>query len=190
MAIECKFYIFDAGIVSASGATWKHNRTYAMTKLRGFGFGRGSFEASVMEEVNEFVRYVHDKAGNPFQLTEILNTSVANALMGILTGKRFEYTDEEIRHYVHITTTVASNPTLTGPVNFIPWLAKLPFDPFGVDKLLKLFEEIFAYWRRVIQEHKEALDEKNLDNFIDIYLQEMTQAENSNSDQFAGGNAN
>ena len=69
-----------------------------MVKLRGFGFGKRGLEGSIMEEVNEFLKYVDGKAGCTFQLTEILNTSVANALMVILPGNRFQYNDNEISH--------------------------------------------------------------------------------------------
>ena len=96
-----------------------------------------------MEEVSEFLNYVDRKAGCPFQLNEILHTSVVNALMGILTGKRCEYNDNKIGRFAKIIKLISSNPTLTSPVNFIPWLAELPFDPFGFDKLQNMFEEIF-----------------------------------------------
>lgn len=36
--------MFVAGIISESGSIWKHNRTFAVIKLRGFGYGKRSFE--------------------------------------------------------------------------------------------------------------------------------------------------
>lgn len=137
-----------------------------------------------MGETNEFLKYVGDKAGKPFQFTDILSISFVNALMGIVTGKRFKYTDKKIIHCVHIMKTISSNPSLSGPVNFFLLLAKLPFGPLGVENLLKLSEEIYAYWRSVIQEHKDELNEKNMTNLIAIYLHEM--APTGTSGQFGG----
>jgi hypothetical protein len=49
------FFILYIGIVSSSGIEWKHQRTFALSKLRDFGFGKRSFESSIMEEIKIFL---------------------------------------------------------------------------------------------------------------------------------------
>jgi hypothetical protein len=67
----------------------------------------------------------------PFDLTGILNTSMANNVMSITIGRRFDYDDPEFVRFIEILNDLASNPSVAGPVNFVPSLSKIPGDPFS-----------------------------------------------------------
>ena len=169
------------GIFSSSGSTWKHQRTFAITKLKGFGFGKRSFESRIIEEVGAFVDLMNSYKGQPFDLTGILNTSMANNVMSITIGRRFDYDDPEFVRFIEIMNDLASNPSVAGPVNFVPSLSKIPGDPFRITPVTKKVDMLFDYFRKQIKEHKETIDDCNIRDFTDTYIKEMKKDEAFNS---------
>jgi hypothetical protein len=57
---------------SSSGAVWKHQRTFTISKLRDFGFGKRSFESSIMEEIEMFMNLMESYKGAPFDIANII----------------------------------------------------------------------------------------------------------------------
>ena len=170
-----------AGIVSSSGSNWKHQRSFALAKLRGFGFGKRSFESRIMEEIEAFLELLGSYKREPFDLTGILNTSMANNVMSITIGRRFDYDDPEFVRFIEILNDLASNPSLAGPVNFVPSLAKIPGDPFRITPITKKVDMLFDYFRKQIKEHKETIDDCNIRDFTDAYIKEVKKDEALNS---------
>lgn len=170
-----------AGIISSSGSNWKHQRSFALAKLRGFGFGKRSFESRIMEEIEAFLELLGSYKREPFDLTGILNTSMANNVMSITIGRRFDYDDPEFVRFIEIMNDLVSNPSLAGPVNFVPSLSKIPGDPFRITPITKKVDMLFDYFRKQIKEHKETIDDCNLRDFTDAYIKEMKKDETFNS---------
>jgi cytochrome P450 family 2 subfamily U polypeptide 1 len=170
-----------AGIVSSSGSNWKHQRSFALAKLRGFGFGKRSFESRIMEEIEAFLELLGSYKREPFDLTGILNTSMANNVMSITIGRRFDYDDPEFVRFIEIMNDLVSNPSLAGPVNFVPSLSKIPGDPFRITPVTKKVDMLFDYFRKQIKEHKETIDDCNIRDFTDTYIKEMKKDETFNS---------
>ena len=175
-----------AGIISSSGPNWKHHRSFALAKLRGFGFGKRGFESRIMEEIEAFLELLGSYKGEPFDFKGILNTSMANNVMSIAIGRRFDYDDPEFVRCIEILNDLFSNPTLAGPVNFMPSLSKIPGDPFSVTPITKKFDMLFDYFRKQIKEHTDTLDDCNIRDFTDAYIKEMKKDEASNSTPYSG----
>ena len=175
------------GIVSSSGSNWKHQRSFALAKLRGFGFGKKHFESSIMEEIEAFLKLLSSYKRGPFDLTGILNTSMANNVMSITIGRRFDYDDPEFNRFLDVLNDVVSNPAVSGPVNFVPLLSKIPGDPFAVAPVTKKMDILFDYFRKEIKEHIETLDDCNIRDFTDAYVKEMKKHEASDSTSYYSG---
>ncbi|XP_071120337.1 cytochrome P450 2E1-like [Mytilus edulis] len=163
----------NKGIVSSNGANWKVQRSFTISKLRQFGFGKRSFESSIIEELKPFLNWIQSYNGQPFALDSILNASTVNSLMQIVVGKRFEYNDEKYCEFLKIINEIATSPALTGPVNFLPWLAKLPGDFLGIKADTVKFDKQIDYFKSEVEEHKKSFDQDNIRDFIDVYLKEM-----------------
>jgi cytochrome P450 family 2 subfamily U polypeptide 1 len=149
--------------------------------LRGFGFGKRSFEYRIMEEIEAFLELLGSYKREPFDLTGILNTSMANNVMSITIGRRFDYDDPEFVRFIEIMNDLVSNPSLAGPVNFVPSLSKIPGDPFRITPVTKKVDMLFDYFRKQIKEHKETIDDCNIRDFTDTYIKEMKKDEAFNS---------
>ncbi|KAJ8297557.1 hypothetical protein KUTeg_024088 [Tegillarca granosa] len=75
------------GIVGSSGDLWKDHRTFALTTLRSFGFGKRNLESKVMDEVNRLLKAFEDTGGTPYDITHVLHTSIANIVNSIVFGQ-------------------------------------------------------------------------------------------------------
>ncbi|CAC5414442.1 unnamed protein product [Mytilus coruscus] len=168
-------------IISSNGPNWKAQRAFTISKLQEFGFGKKSFESSIIDELNPFLQWIQQYKGKPLSLEGILNASTANSLMQIILGKRFDYKDPKYCEFLEIFKQITMSSALNGPVNFMPWLANLPGDLFGVKADTLKLDKLIDYFRNEIQEHKNTFDEGNIRDFIDVYLKEMKIQERSTS---------
>jgi cytochrome P450 family 2 subfamily U polypeptide 1 len=180
------FFILYIGIVSSSGIEWKHQRTFALSKLRDFGFGKRSFESRIMEEIKIFLDLLESYNGEPFDISKIIQTSMSNNIMSITIGRRFDYDDPNFKYFVQLLHETVTNAAFAGPLNFIPFLAKIPGDPFRGNRMKQIADQIFDFFRGYISEHEQTLDSNNIRDFIDVYLTEMKENKNSENSFFTG----
>lgn len=173
------FYMFqisnNKGVISSSGSEWKHQRTFALSKLRDFGFGKRSFESRILEELEIFLSLLNSYEGQPFDISDILQTSMSNNVMSIAVGRRFDYDDAKFKHFVHLLEENITHAAATGPMNFVPLLAKLPGDLFSGQLLQRNADLTFDFFRNEIKEHKQTLDDNNIRDFIDGYLVQIKE---------------
>ncbi|CAG2208044.1 CYP2K [Mytilus edulis] len=140
---------YDRRVIASSGPNWKHQRTFALSKLRDFGFGKRSFESSILEEIENFLNLFESFKGKSFDLPVIIRTSLSNNVMSITVGRRFQYDDPKFRYFVNLLDEVNNTAALSGALNFIPILEKLPGDPFGAKRILEVANEFFDnFFRR------------------------------------------
>ncbi|CAC5395592.1 unnamed protein product [Mytilus coruscus] len=182
-----KDFMQSLRIISASGPSWKHQRTFALSKLRDFGFGKRSFESNIHEELEIFLNELEKYNEQPFDISEIIHTSMSNIVMAITVGRRFDYKDPEFSYFVQLLNENFNNAAVLGPVNFIPILEKLPVDIFGAKRMAKNAERSDAFFQNEINEHEKTLDENNIRDFIDAYLVELRQ-ERDTANYFSGEN--
>lgn len=62
------------GLAWASGAWWKEQRTFALTTLRKFGFGKRCLQSQVIEEVDCLMDEFEKYEGKPFNIHYQLNS--------------------------------------------------------------------------------------------------------------------
>lgn len=51
-------FFFFKGIIFADGASWAEQRRFVLKTLRDFGFGKGSMESLIKDEVFDLVEYL------------------------------------------------------------------------------------------------------------------------------------
>ena len=172
--------------MSSSGSEWKQQRSFTLSKLRDFGFGKRSFEASVSEEVEIFLNLIESQKGKPFDVSSMIQTSISNNVMSVTVGRRFDHDDPTFKHFVHLLNENAKNSALAGPLNFAPFLKKIPGDPFGAKQISNNVRQTFEFFRKEIHEHRQSLDENNIRDFIDVYLLKIRDDETKEKPDFTG----
>lgn len=172
------------GIASANGIRWKQHRTFALNKLKSFGFGKKSFESRITEELEMLLASIKEQDGTTLDLNNLINISVSNNIMSIVIGRRFEYDDPRFQYFVELQADNFRNLELAGPLTFLPFLAKLPGDPFGTTQLNKLIQKSKEFHKEEVEQHKKDFDENNIHDFIDAFLKEMKIRENDENNTF------
>jgi hypothetical protein len=109
-----------------------------------------------------------------------------NNVMAITVGRRFDYDDVKFKHFVRLLNENITNAASIGPMNVVPFLAKLTGDLF-IGKLLQRNADLtFDFFRNEIEEHKLTLDENNIRDFFYVYLVQIKEQQASGSNIYTG----
>ncbi|KAK3083803.1 hypothetical protein FSP39_003408 [Pinctada imbricata] len=165
------------GIAGSSGSLWKEHRTFALSTLRDFGFGRRSMEVKIVEEVEAFLASISSTNGQPFNISPLLHTSVSNVVCSVAFGRRFEHDDTHFKELTNAISENLSNSTISGVLTFLPFLRFIPGDPFKYGKVMANVKKVYSYIQRVIDEHKQSFDKDKDEatNYLDVYLKRQQQ---------------
>uniref|UniRef100_A0A8C5U732 Uncharacterized protein n=1 Tax=Malurus cyaneus samueli TaxID=2593467 RepID=A0A8C5U732_9PASS len=115
--------LMDAGIMLATGHTWKQQRRFALRTLRTLGLGKSGLEHRVQEEAHDLVDFFARKPVDP---SFALFHSVSNVICAVVYGHRFSREDETFHELIKrlCSTSCVSLPQL---YEIFPWLmSRLP----------------------------------------------------------------
>ena len=171
--------------MAASSTAWKQQRIFTLSKLRDFGFGKRSFEISILEELETFLKFLETNGVN-LDWSDKLLTSISNNILCIIIGKRFNYDDPKLTFIIKCMMDNAENFALSSVFNFAPFLATLPGDPLGARIFATNIEKTINFFRDEIEEHKINYDDNSIKDFIDVYLKEIKNKENNTNNQYTG----
>ncbi|KAM4043855.1 cytochrome P450 2K4-like [Anomaloglossus baeobatrachus] len=158
------------GIVFSNGENWKVMRRFTISTLRDFGMGKKSIEDRINEECDSLVQIIESYGGKPFENTTILNTAVANVIIYILLGHRYDYGDPTI---LKLMSLIDENFKLLGSpmvmlYNMYPKL--IGWLPGSHRKILKNNSDINNFIMEAFTKLKNRLDVNHQENFIDAFL--------------------
>ncbi len=172
-----------AGIVPSNGETWREQRTFSHSVLRGFGVGTNTLEQKIGEELSAFVRELGRKKCNSFDPRYLVQVSVSNVICSIVFGTRYQYNDPHFKKYIEVLDETFKVLGDCGPLNVFPFLRNLPFNLFQVDKLQRLDKWFKDECRTHIVRHLDELQPGTLNrDFIDAYLKEMIAKHENDED--------
>ncbi|NXV72320.1 CP2K1 protein, partial [Atlantisia rogersi] len=175
------------GVVFAHGANWKVMRRFTLTTLRDFGMGKRAIEDRIVEEYGYLADTIESQEGKPFDASKIINAAVANIIVSILLGKRFDYKDSRFVRLLYLTNEsmrLAGKPLVT-MYNIFPHLGFL----LRANKtLLKNRDEFHAYIRVTFIEHLKTLDKNDQRSFIDAFLVKQQEEKSTTNGYFHNGN--
>uniref|UniRef100_A0A8C0M7Y9 Cytochrome P450 n=1 Tax=Canis lupus familiaris TaxID=9615 RepID=A0A8C0M7Y9_CANLF len=113
--------------------------------------------------------------GKPFEVKTVMNASVANVIVSVLLGKRFDYQDTQ---FLRLLTLIGENVKLIGG----PRIAVTLFNMFPVlgfllkshKTVLRNRDELFAFIRMTFLDHQHKFDKNDPRSFIDAFLEKDT----------------
>ncbi|NXP96789.1 CP2K6 protein, partial [Vidua macroura] len=175
------------GVSFAHGENWKVMRRFTLTALRDFGMGKKAIEDRIVEEYGHLADSIASHGGNPIDASKIINAAVANIIVSILFGKRFDYKDSRFVRLINLTnenTRLAGNPLVT-MYNIFPYLGFL----LRANKaLLRNRDEFHDFVRVTFVEHLKNLDKSDQRSFIDAFLVKQQEEKSTTSAYFHNGN--
>ncbi|XP_069584384.1 cytochrome P450 2C23-like [Ranitomeya imitator] len=158
------------GILFSTGENWKVMRRFTLSTLRDYGMGRKDIEIKIIEECDCLLQTVRSYGGKPFNNQTIINAAMANIIVCILRGHRFEYDDPTILKLMNLVNDTVkimeskmvrlynSYPSLVG------WL------PGNHRKVTKYHIEMQNFVRETFTGKQRELDVNNQRNLIDAFL--------------------
>ncbi|XP_014113108.1 PREDICTED: cytochrome P450 2K1-like [Pseudopodoces humilis] len=175
------------GVVFAHGENWKVMRRFTLTALRDFGMGKKAIEDRIVEEYGHLADTIASQEGNPIDASKIINAAVANIIVSILLGKRFDYKDSRFVRLQNLTNEsmrLAGKPLVT-IYNIFPYLGFL----LRANKaLLRNRDEFHAFVRVTFVEHLKNLDKNDQRSFIDAFLVKQQEEKSATNGYFHNGN--
>ncbi|XP_010083859.1 PREDICTED: cytochrome P450 2C14-like, partial [Pterocles gutturalis] len=158
-----------SGVIFSDGEYWRVMRRFILTTLRDFGMGKKAIEDRVVEEYGCLADTIEAQKGKPLELTLMMNAAVANVIVSILLGKRYDYEDPTFKR---LLTLINENVRIFGSpsislYNMFPVLGFLLKD-------YKTFrdneKELNTFMKVTFIEHLKALDKNDQRSFIDAFL--------------------
>ncbi|XP_039182273.1 cytochrome P450 2K6-like [Crotalus tigris] len=162
------------GVAFSHGENWRVMRRFMLTTLRDYGMGKRSMESRIAEECSFLVKKFNSYKGKPFEFRGIVTTAVANIIVSVLLGKRYDYEDPR---FIKLLSLATENARLLGSpsvqlCNMFPMLGFL----FGAHKkALMNRRELNAFVTENFIQCLNNLDENDTRNFIDSYLVQQRQ---------------
>ncbi|XP_035317225.1 cytochrome P450 2K6 isoform X1 [Cricetulus griseus] len=121
--------------------------------------------------------------GKPFEIKKVLNASVANVIVSVLFGKRFDYQDPQ---FLRLLTLIGENVKLIGSSRIVLFnmFPVLGFLLRSHKKVLRNRDEIFSVIRMTLLEHHQNLDKNDPRSFIDAFLLRQQEENDISADYF------
>ncbi|KAG8548604.1 hypothetical protein GDO81_024821 [Engystomops pustulosus] len=145
-------------------------RRFTLSTLRDLGMGRRTIEDKITEECEFLVKKFKSYGGKPFENTMIMNAAVANIIVSILLGHRFDYDDPvflRLMSLINENIRLAGSPVVTLYNTFhsvMRWL------PGAHRKVSENAEETKKFVTKTFTKHKEQLDVNDQRTLIDTFL--------------------
>ncbi|XP_077171079.1 cytochrome P450 2K4-like isoform X2 [Paroedura picta] len=167
------------GVVFSHGENWKVMRRFMLTTLRDYGMGKRTIEDKIVEECHFLRQKFESYKGKPFETTVIMNAAVANIIVSIILGKRYEYEDPT---FVRLLKLVGENVRLVGSpsVTLYNMFPALGFLCGGRKTILNNRDELQAFIQATFIEHLKVLDVNDQRSFIDAFLVRQQEEKNKN----------
>ncbi|XP_075057402.1 cytochrome P450 2K4-like [Mixophyes fleayi] len=158
------------GVAFAHGENWKVMRRFALSTLRDYGTGKKSIKNKMSDECECLMQTFRSYEGKPFDNMTIISAAVANIIVSILLGHRYEYDDPTIRRLIKLineNVRLLESPMVrlyNSYPSVIGWL------PGSHRKILKNRNELQKFIRATFTKQKKELDINDQRNLIESFL--------------------
>ncbi|XP_054720108.1 cytochrome P450 2J2-like [Uloborus diversus] len=179
-ALDRPAHAFDAmpdkiGFAGHNGEEWIEQRRYTMRAMRDIGMGKGEFDKNLEDEVREFVSFVEQNAGRPYDPYDALSASVSNNITTLIFGKRLPMGDPGRQLMNEGVEAAAQSFKPGGLANLAPSLLRF-LAAIGLTSHAKYRKQMLAfnqYLKKEIEKRRKHLNESGGEIFIDSFLKEI-----------------
>nr|XP_056701771.1 cytochrome P450 2D14-like [Euleptes europaea] len=170
-------------LLATCSAGWKEQRKFCVSTMKNFGMGKKSLEQKISEEAGYLCSEFKSQEGCPFNPSELMNNAVGNIVCILTFGDRFDYNDVTFLKLMHLTEDIMKTLTRCMPqiLSKVSWLS---FVPGPHQKIRKLYNNISALIKEIVNEHKKTRDPTLARDLIDAFLEEMEKVKGNPESSF------
>ncbi|XP_071476969.1 cytochrome P450 2U1-like [Diadema antillarum] len=180
--IEDFFDRRNIGVAGSSGKVWKDHRQFVHGALRKLNMGPRTIDDMIHAEARTLLEEVAKILDHPLNPQKLFNCAVSNVISVLLFGRSFKYTEPAFNQLQEIINENLKLAASGGIFIFIPILAKVPFSP--ANKIKKGVENFTRVIEKIVNEHRNQPEPKDLRDFIDLYLSEIQRTSEDSTSSF------
>lgn len=118
--------MFFKGIAHAHyDANFRSHHQLCLSIFKRFGFGRRVMESRILLEVEMMLKQVRKENGRPFDMEHLTTSCVANVVMNMMFGHRFDHFDATYQQLLSdlydILSTLSVFPEIFPVLRFLPY---------------------------------------------------------------------
>jgi len=168
------------GVISNSGEMWADFRRFTLSTLRDFGFGKTSLEPQIRDEIYHFITEVKALQGKPAVVGQLLQKSVTNVICAIMTGHRYDYSNEVFNKLLVLTGNLIKRSGIGRIERLLPkvFIESRFAQWFGFKSILETRLQKNELLSQVVERYDQRHRMGSTENFIDAWLT-MSKKENS-----------
>ncbi|XP_073481334.1 cytochrome P450 2K1-like [Aquarana catesbeiana] len=160
----------EHGLIFSNGNNWKAMRRFTLSTLRDFGMGKRTIEDTITKESQCLIKVLKAYKGKPFENTMIMNAAVANIIVSILLGHRFDYDDPKLLRLLTIVNDNARNVGTPMVLLYNAFPSVVRWLPGNHRDIIPSMEELHTFIRETFTNQRNHLDVNDQRNFIDVFL--------------------
>ncbi|XP_066450313.1 cytochrome P450 2K4-like [Eleutherodactylus coqui] len=163
------------GIAFLNGNNWKTMRQFTFSTLRDFGMGKRSLEEKINEESNCLVEMFKCYKGEPFDNTMAIHAAVANNIVSILLGRRFDYDDPKLQTTIRTVNNCIR--ILGSPMALLynAFPSVMRWIPGSHHSIRKNISELHSFIQEIFMKQRDQLDINDQRNLIDCFRVKQKQ---------------
>uniref|UniRef100_A0A8C5D962 Cytochrome P450 2F5-like n=1 Tax=Gouania willdenowi TaxID=441366 RepID=A0A8C5D962_GOUWI len=172
------------GLAISNGERWRQLRRFTLMTLRDFGMGRKKMDEWIQEEGNNLVARIKSNNGVPFDPIYYLSCSVSNVVCCLVFGERFSYDDKDFLLLLQaINNTLSFLSSVRGQLyNVFPRL--MEWLPGQQHTAFARVEKLREFIMMKIKEHQDTLDPASPRDYIDCFLNRLSQEKHNPTTEF------
>ena len=160
-------------MVLSSGEQWSQERRFILEFFKNVGVGRSKFENQITDESKYLIDEIAALKGKEFNPNHVLVNAVANVVVSLIFGKRYEYSDDQFKYFLELSTKNTALATKSVMLVFIPMLAYVSFFQKIFWELNDTSLKLDVFISGIIENHKRDIDPVHHRDLIDAYLSEL-----------------
>ncbi|CAG2178030.1 unnamed protein product, partial [Oppiella nova] len=115
-------------LVDENGDVWRDQRRSALQVLRDLGFGKGSMEDRITDEISYLTKCIDEINGEPMDIHEVLVPSMSNNICHLVFGHRLDYNEPRRKIFDKLLDEASSRFSIIGTIAMSPiWFSKIFF---------------------------------------------------------------
>ncbi|KAH6934866.1 hypothetical protein HPB50_001561 [Hyalomma asiaticum] len=182
----------EKGFAAMNGEAWRQNREFSMRALAQLGFGNDLMRRYIQEEASHLCNFLASQHGSPVSTFSVTHKCHINTMCRFLLGYRFDLNDPQFAPVLKALSGFRLQSAAAPLEHRAPWLRRIIFDRLWPGSASasrrRLLTSLNTAVRDLIALNEDSDGRERQRSYIDIYKEEIREAERNNNPHFTVDN--